>query len=458
MIFRDLIAKLDDGGELLRVSKPVDARFELPALLAQAETRDKAILFDNVAGADFPAVGAALTSARRWALGIGVPVDRFEAPNSLEQFMADAVAAPVPARVVQDGPVAERVIDGDAVDVGRLPAPLFFSGDSHRFISAGLGFTIDPDSGTQNVGFYRIPIVDARTVSVSAGPTSDLRRIYNLHRERGSKLQLAVAVGVPPALQIAAAADLPAGVPDVDVAGALQRSAIDLVRCRTSDLLVPAEAEFVIEVTVDLDTWIDNTMGEFGDLYGTTSSPIASIDAITHRSDAQFHVIMAGMHREHNELGRMLGYSFRTEILKRLRGDFPGVRDVCVDMTPQQTSMRAQVAVSIDKAADDEPGKIIESIFAMQIGRFPMAMLLQRVVVVDVDVDIRNQQDVDWAIASRMNSADQLRVAESKTGRGATMTRLGFDATAPLAQREVLRRPDIPAAEDYALDDYTDGQ
>jgi len=114
--------------------------------------------------------------------------------------------------------------------------------------------------------------------------------------------------------------------------------------------------------------------------------------------------------------------------------------------------------VSIDKAADDEPGKIIESIFAMQIGRFPMAMLLQRVVVVDVDVDIRNQQDVDWAIASRMNSADQLRVAESKTGRGATMTRLGFDATAPLAQREVLRRPDIPAAEDYALDDYTDGQ
>jgi len=457
LIFRDLIAKLDEQGELLRVSKPVDARFELPALLAQAESRGKAIRFDNVAGADFPAVGAALTSARRWALGIGVPIDSFEAPNSLEQFMADAVAAPVPARVVRDGPVAERVIDQDAVDAGRLPAPLFFSGDSHPFISAGLGFTIDPDSGVQNVGFYRIPIVDARTVSVSAGPTSDLRRIYNLHRERGSKLQLAVAVGVSPALQIAAAADLPAGVPDVDIAGALQSSAIDLVRCRTSDLLVPAEAEFVIELTVDLDTWIDNTMGEFGDLYGTTSSPIASIDAITHRSDALFHVIMAGMHREHNELGRMLGYSFRTEILKRLRGDFPGVRDVCVDMTPQQTSMRAQVAVSFDKAADDEPGKIIESIFAMQIGRFPMAMLMQRVVVVDVDVDIRNPQDVDWAIASRMNSADQLSVAESKTGRGATMTRLGFDATAPLAQREALRRPDIPAAEDYDLDDYIGG-
>ncbi|MGI9344377.1 MAG: UbiD family decarboxylase domain-containing protein [Gammaproteobacteria bacterium] len=458
MIFRDLIAKLDDRGELLRVSKPVDLRFELPALLAQAEARGKAVRFDNVAGADFPAVGAALTSARRWALGIGVPIDSFDAPNSLEQFMADAVAGPVPARAVQDGPVAARVIDGDAIDVGRLPAPLFFSGDSHRFISAGLGFTIDPDSGTQNVGFYRIAIVDERTVSVSAGPTSDLRRIYNLHRERGSKLQLAVAVGMPPALQIAAAADLPAGVPDVDVAGALQRSPIDLVRCRTSDVLVPAEAEFVIELTVDLDTWIENTMGEFGDLYGTTSSPVASIDAITHRSDAQFHVIMAGMHREHNELGRMLGYSFRTEILKRLRGDFPGVRDVCVDMTPQQTSMRAQVAVSVDKAADDEPGKIIESIFAMQIGRFPMGMLLQRVVVVDVDVDIRNQQDVDWAIASRMNSADQLSVAESKTGRGATMTRLGFDATAPLAQREVLRRPDIPGAEKYALDDYIDGQ
>lgn len=456
MNFRELVAELEARGELLRIARDVDSRYELPALVAQAEARGKACRFDSVKGADFPAVGAVLTSVRRWALGIGVPIDSFDAPNSLEKFVADAVAAPLPAKLVADGPASEHVIDGPAVDTSCLPAPLFFSGDSHAFISAGVGFAIDPDSGTQNVGFYRIPIVDGRTISVSAGPTSDLRRIYNIHSERGTKLQIAVAVGVAPALQIAAAADLPAGVPDVDVAGALQGSAIELVRCRTSDVLVPADAEFVIEVTVDLDTWIDNTMGEFGDLYGTTSSPVATIDAITHRSDAQFHVIMAGMHREHNALGRMLGYNLRAELLNRLRGDFPVVTDVCVDLTPQRTSMRAQVTVGVDKTADDQPRQIIDAIFAMKIGRFPMAMLLQRVVVVDDDVDILDHQDVDWAIASRMNSAGQFSVEEARTGRGASVTRLGFDATAPIAQRAALRRPDIPAVEQYDLDDYLD--
>jgi len=83
-----------------------------------------------------------------------------------------------------------------------------------------------------------------------------------------------------------------------------------------------------------------------------------------------------------------------------------------------------------------------------------MSMLLQRVVVVDTDVNINNHQDVDWAIASRMTHASQFSVNEDRTGRGAVVTRLGFDATAPLAQRAALRRPDVPSAERYDLDRY----
>jgi UbiD family decarboxylase len=218
--------------------------------------------------------------------------------------------------------------------------------------------------------------------------------------------------------------------------------------------MVPADAELVIEVTVDLDTWVDNTMGEFGDLYGKTSSPVATIDSITHRRDAQFHVIMAGMNREHNQLGRMLGYDLRHKILGALRDGFASVRDLRVDLTPRRTGMRAQVFVSVDKASDDEPRAMIDAIFAMQIGRFPMSLLLQRVVVVDTDVDILDHQDVDWAIASRMNRADQFQVFEDQTGRGAAVTRLGLDATAPLEIRSALRRPDIPDAAKFDLDTY----
>lgn len=452
--FRELVTELDTRGELLRIGGEVGLEYELPALLAQAEARGKACRFECVAGSPFTAVGGVLTSVRRWALGLGLPIDSFDGPNSLERYMADAVAAPLPPTACDDGPVSANVIAGDAVDAAALPAPLFFSGDSHRFISAGLGFALDPDTGTQNVGFYRVPIVDQRVISVSAGPTSDLRRIYNLHRERGTPMQIAVAVGVAPALQVAAAADIPAGIPDVGVAGALQKAPIELVKCRTSDIRVPAHAEFVIEATVDLDAWVDNIMGEFGDQYGKTSSPIATIDAITHRDDPIFHVIMAGMNREHNQLGRMLGYDLRNTILARLRENHPVVRDVAADMTPRRTGMRAQVFVAVDKTSDEQPRAIIDDVFAMRIGRFPMSLLLQRVVVVDADVDILDHQDVDWAIASRMNRASQFSVHEDRTGRGAATTRLGFDATAPLAQRAALRRPDIPGRERYDLDRY----
>jgi len=454
LIFRELVAELESRGDLLRIRKEVDPEYELPALLAQAEARDKACWFECVAGSDFPAVGSVLTSVHRWALGLDQSPDRFDEPDSLEQYVADAVAAPVEAAISESGPVCEVVISGDEIDTASLPAPLFFSGDSHRFISAGVGFTQDPETGTQNAGFYRVPIIDQRLVSVSTGPTSDLRRIYNLHRERGTKMQIAVAVGVAPSLQIAAASDIPAGIPDVDVAGALQRTPIELVQCQTSDILVPADAELVIEVTVDLETWVDNTMGEYGDQYGKTSSPVATIDAITHRRDAMFHVIMAGMGREHNQLGRMMGYRLRTAILEQLRGRHPNVLDVCADMTPRRMGMRGQVAVSVNKTSDDQPGEIIDDIFAMKIGRFPMSMLMQRVVVVDTDVDIRDHQDIEWAIASRTIHAGQCSVSEDRTGRGATVTRLGFDATAPLANRTALRRPDIPSAEQYDLDRY----
>lgn len=454
MDFRELVAELEACGELLHIDREVDPEYELPALLVQAEERGQACRFARVTGSDFPAAGGVMTSVRRWARGLGQPVDAFDTPNALEAFVAGAVAAPLAPIRRDAGPVSEVVVSGADADTAALPAPLFFSGDSHRFITAGLGFAIDPATGTQNVGFYRVPVIGPRTICLSSGPTSDMRRIYNVHRERGTKMQVALAIGAPPALQIAAAADIPAGIPDIDVAGALQRAPLELVKCRTSDIMVPANAEFIIEATVQLDEWIDNTMGEFGDLYGTTSSPVATIDALTYRREPLFHIIMAGMHREHNQLGGMLGYNLRATILDRLAARNQRVRDVSVDLTPRRTGLRAQVTVSIDKTSDDQPREVIGEIFAMRIGRFPMSLLLQRVVVVDTDVDIYDHRDIEWSIASRMVNASQFSIHEDRSGRGAAVTRLGFDATAPLDRRIELRRPEIPGGERYELDRY----
>ena len=280
MNFRELVAELESRDELLHVRETVSADYELPALLHQAETRDKACRFDSVAGADHPVVGGLLTSRRRLALALGQPESAFEARDALENHVAASVAAPLPAAITTDGPVHENVVGGSA-GLSGLPVPRFFSGDSHPFITAALGFALDPDTGLQNTGFYRIPVLDDQRVCVSAGPTSDLRRIYDRHREQGTSMQIALAVGVPPALQMAAACDLPADVSEAAVAGALCGSSLEYTQCRTSELTVPADAEFVIELTVDPQEWTDNTMGEYGDQFGKTAAPVATVQSVS---------------------------------------------------------------------------------------------------------------------------------------------------------------------------------
>ena len=116
--------------------------------------------------------------------------------------------------------------------------------------------------------------------------------------------------------------------------------------------------------------------------------------------------------------------------------------------------MRGQVAVAVDKSADSQPAALIETVFGAKFGRFPMSMLMQRVVIVDADVDVHDPEDVEWAIASRVVQANQVSVIEDRTGRGATVTRLGIDATSPLELRAALRRPEITGAREYPLDRY----
>ena len=251
MEFRELIASLEENGDLLRIKDCVDPEFELGALLKQAEDRGKACWFEKVKGSAFSAIGGLLTSPERHALAIGhspqdlLPLEKYGA------LFESSKQSPLDAPIVNQGPVSQVVLTGDEVDLTSLPVPRFFSGDSHRFITAGLGIAMDPDSGIQNVGFYRQPIIDKNRFSLGASNNSNLMRIYRDAKTRKAKLPVAVVIGGPPAFIITAGARMPSAVSDIGVAGALRGKPISLVKCQTSDLLVPAEAEFVIEAVVD---------------------------------------------------------------------------------------------------------------------------------------------------------------------------------------------------------------
>jgi 2,5-furandicarboxylate decarboxylase 1 len=453
MDFRELIGRLDEDGKLLRVEAEVDSEYELGALLQQAEERGEACWFEKVKGAGFPVVGGLMTTPARHALSLGRPLADVSPVHQLGRLLESSRRSPVSPEIDDTGPVSEVVLTGDQVDLGELPVPRFFAGDSHSFITAGLGVAMDPDSGIANLGFYRQPILGKNRFSLGTGNASNLMRIYKESKARGVPLPVAVVIGGPPSLLITAGARMPAEASDYAVAGALQGKPISLVKCQTNELLVPAEAEFIIEATVDFSEEVTHVMGEYGGQYGATTSPVATVTAITHRRSPVFHVINGGMNREHNALGIAIFSELRDELLAFLKDTLPFVTDLNIDFTPRRGGARAQLAVAIEKVSDDQPAAVIERIFEFALGPFPMRAILQRIVVVDSDVDIWNADDVEWAISSRLDQSGKITLFEGQTPDGTMVGRLGIDATVTSALRAAHERPVIPGRKKYQLGD-----
>jgi 2,5-furandicarboxylate decarboxylase 1 len=454
MDFRNFVDQLDSDDELLWIRKPVDPEYELGTLLRQAEQRGKAIWFEKVSGSYFPAVGGVMSDPDRHALSIGRSPTQLAQPGAWGDLVRAARDNPLPAVVRASGPAAAVIRKGADIDINRLPVPLFFSGDTHRFITAGIGIVMDPETGVQNAGFYRAPVLDGQRIAVNGGMSSQLNKIYVETAKQGRRLQVAYVIGAPPALLITAGCRIGRAEADLDIAGALQGSPLELMRCQTSDLLVPAGAEFIIEAEVDFKDYVEHTMGEFPDQYGTSRAPVAHITAITHRDDAVMHTIMAGMNREHNSLGVYMFIELRAALLTHLRERFSCLRDIHVDFTPPRTGNRSQVTVSIDRNTGQQPADIIAAVFEFAYEGFPMERILQRVVIVDNDIDIRNHSDVEWAIAMRANSKARMGLCEIPGRNGGTTVRFGIDATVDKGDLQAKRRPEIPGADRYPLERY----
>lgn len=453
MNFRETLAALESTNELIDIQSEVNPEYELPALLQQAEDRSKAIRFCRLHGTSLRAAGGLFTSPERMALSLGksLPADQTE---PISDWLRDARKNPIEPIEINDAPVTEHSVARDRVDTSMLGAPRFFDGDSHQFLTAGLGVSRNPNTGEFNVGFYRVPILGKREISISAGNSSDLRRFYQATAKQATTMQIALIIGAPPALLFSAGSKVPVEISDYAIAGALQNKPIELTRCQTSDLMVPAQAELVIEATVNLGQWQDNVMGEYGDQYGVTDSPPATIDAITHRGDAISHVIMAGMNREHNTLGGLVFSDLRQQLLGLLNEDFACVKDVQIDLRPRRTGARLQIAVAIQKTSETQPAEILDSVFAAKAGSFPLDRLIQRAVIVDTDVDLASHEDVQWAIASRVDAPAKLQTGTTVSTSGDPTVYLAIDATMRLDQQEKMRRPKIKDVQNFRLDDY----
>jgi 2,5-furandicarboxylate decarboxylase 1 len=460
--FRSFSRSLEDRGELVRIRRPVDSKFELAAVMTRLEAAGKAFVFENVRGSRFPVAGGLFNRIERFGLALGHTAGASSfTHDDLDRLIEQARANPVPPRLVQEGPSGECSETGAEIDLRALPVPQFFEFDSGPFITAAVGIARNPRTGALNVGFYRTLILGPDICAINASSLSDLRRFYQHAEKAGDEMPIALAIGVEPAVLFAAACKLPPTVSEFDVAGGLKGAPIEMTTARTSDLPVPANAEFIIEGKVDFSRRIDNVLGEYAGQYGPESAPVTRVTAITHRHDPIFYSIMAGRNPEHNTIGQIATYGIRRDLTARLRQLSPAIRGVHVFTDPALGAM-VHVVIAIDKQDDEQPKALIRQAFAAPGSIFPVSRITRRIVVVDGDIDITSLEDVEWAIWTRVADPSKIIVIPnvesweldrvSREGRGSL--RLGIDATMDMSDRDALRRPRTPGLENIRLEDY----
>lgn len=461
--FRSFVQLLKDRGEMDHVSREVERTQELAGVMSKIEAQRRAYYFESVKGAKFPVVGGLYNKLERFGLALERDDAETFTHEAFDGCIEAAKANPIEPVTVDSAPVHENVITGQAVDLADIPVPKFFELDSGPFITGAIGITRDHDSGELNVGIYRTLIIGKNTFVINASSLSDLRRIYTGWEKSGEPMPIAIALGVPPAVLIAGSCKMPPNACEYNVAGSLAGEPIKVVKCRDSDLLVPADAEIVIEGTVDFSNRVENLLGEFAGQYGPENAPVTQVNTITHRNDAMYYAIVAGRNPEHNTLGNVAIYGVQRSIIAAIREAVPDAKDIGVLLEPAMGTL-AHVTISIDKQNDARPGEIIEKAFAAGGGIFPVSKITKRIIVVDDDIDVHDPVDVNWAIWNRAATAEKFVAIpnieswelERAAKDGQLSVRIGIDATMDLEDVDKLIRPIIPGADKIRLEDYVD--
>ena len=427
----------------LAVLKPnVGLKFEVAAYAKRLDGL-RATVFPKPDGHPIPVVSG-LVSDRGWiAEAMGV-----EPAEMLARFQ-DAAENPVPWQEVSSAPVQEVVHRQgkdqlkDPLDLAKiLPLPTHNEHDGGPYIAAGIMIVRNPKTGKQNVSIHRCQLTGPNRLGVLVLPRHTFV-FQRMAEEAGQPLDAAIVVGVDPLTLLASQAIVPLDHDELEIAGALQQRPLPVVKCVTSDIRVPAEAETVIE-----GHFLPNVrepegpFGEFPQYYGERAlREVMEIIAVTHRKDAIFHTIVGGG-LEHQLLGAI---PKEATLLTHLRRNFPNVLDV--HLSPGGV-MRFHLYVKIRKTQEGQGKNVILGAFA---GYFD----LKHVIVVDDDVDIHNPTEVEWAVATRFQADRDLVIVPESQGskldpsnRDGVGAKMGLDATKPFKAPEMtFKRIHVPGEE-----------
>lgn len=439
--FRSALERMAAAGRILTCTRSADPHLEIASMM-KAMDGDKALLFPAVAGHDVPVIGNLLCGRENCEAAFGVDF------REIRNFVDRAMGEPIPPRVVKEAPV-QAVVLTKAFDLRRiLPALFHAPGDGGRFVTAGIVIVRDPVTGVYNASYHRMQLHGPDRVGIKLDFGRHLRLAYERAKERREPLNVAVCLGADLALHFTAAtmgSQMPEHADELAVAGGLAGRALPVAKAVTHDLLVPAEAEFVLEGQMLVDE--QEKEGPFGEFIGFAApadlAPVLKISAVTHRRKPIYHAIN-GYGRETIVLRK---YVLEASLLKVLRAAVPIVTDA--EMTAGGLH-RFHAVVQVEKKTSQHEGLQRNAILAS----FGALKDLDLIIVVDEDIDIRDPADVEYALATRMEASKDLILVPGargheyvRAGNNGIRTKLGIDATVPFDEKARFKRVEFARVE-----------
>ena len=408
----EFVSALEARGELVRVTEPVDPVLEVSAIADRVmKAGGPALLFERVGDAKFPLLINAYGSRARMSLALGV-ADLEEHARAIEALVHTRPAmspaglaqlaqtlpelAHVPPRRVTEAACQDVVLEGSAVDLFALPVLTSWPDDGGPFFTLPNVITRDPKTGARNIGMYRMQRIDRNTTAMHWQVHKTGARHFRDAKAMGlRRLEVAVALGGDPALTYAATAPLPDGIDEWMLTGFLRKSAVKTVRCKTVDLEVPADADFVLEGYVDPQEPLF-AEGPFGDHTGyytpVDAFPRFHVTCVTHRRNAVYPCTLVGPPPMEDQ---WLGKATERIFLPLLRTMFPEIVDLNL---PVEGAFHNLVLVSIKKQYPMHASRIAHGLWGS--GQMSFSKVI---CVLDEDVDVQNVADVAWRLLANLD-------------------------------------------------------
>jgi len=440
---RSAIRFAEEMGELVRIKKEVDMQYELAGVVAAFESSyAPALLFEKIKGYPGVSVCANLMAERSRALKLcGLP----EEPLKFKEKLLKIIEAPIEPRIVKDGPCKENIVK-EKIDVLKLLPGILAEVHQKNYYFQPIVVSKDPDTGVRNVGMYRTMVAGSNKLTVNIRRESHIGSHYYRVKERNQPFPVAIVVGLDPATYLGAITKVPYGYDEYGLAGAFRGSPIDLVKCETVDLEVPATSEIVIEGEI-LPPYEEVSEGPWPEYARYLSNPIKrpymTVKAVTFRNNPINYVIIAGL--KDNYPWRLANDAMLYKVLKDHAADFV----VDVYLTPG--SLHWHHAIVKVRKTDKLQEGLQKNV---GLAAFQWAPYLDMVVLVDEDVNIYDLNEVDWAICTRCNPKEQMFILpEARTHANIPIagireevvkSKLIIDATVPWKYKVKEKIPGVP--------------